>query len=140
MDSELLDDDGRFMGTRTTVYHLMPFFLDPRATEAEIARINDVTPEQVAAARAFVLHHPDEVLAQHLRIEERIAIGNPPEVNAKLREGLEVFQRFREWIKLKEELDQREMADVEGSEEIPTDYLSFRRWVAELKAPVAARS
>ena len=103
MDSDLIHDGGRFVGTRTTVYHLMPYFLDPGMTEGAIARLKEVTPEQVAAARAYVLQHPDEVLAQHLKIEERIAKGNPPEVIAAMERSSALFAEFRAWVSARRE-------------------------------------
>ena len=83
MSNEMIHDRGRgpeLIGTRITVYNLLPYFLDPSVTEADIARSYDLTPEQIAAARAFVLNNADSVLAEHLKIEERLARGNPPEV------------------------------------------------------------
>src|SRR5437763_14485979 len=81
--TDLIHDRGRgpeIRGTRITVYNLLPYFLDPTATEAYICRIYDLAPEQVAAARAYVLNNPDTVLAVHLGIEARMAAGNPPQV------------------------------------------------------------
>ena len=140
MHSDLIHEDGRLVGTRVNVLNLMPYFLNPTLTEAEIARLDGVTLEQVAAARAYVFNHPDDVLAQHLRIEERIAIGNPPELVEQLRKAHEIFVRFRQWTKLHEELDANELAELEGDEEIPTDYLSFRKWVLESRPRVTAGS
>ena len=78
MATDLLDR-GRIIGTRINVYNLFDYFLDP-TMKTYICKLYDLSPEQVAAARAYVLNNPDEVLAQHLRIEARIAAGNPPEV------------------------------------------------------------
>ena len=33
----------------------------------------ETTPDQIAAARAFILNNPDTVLTRHLEIEKRIA-------------------------------------------------------------------
>jgi hypothetical protein len=41
------------IGPRLTVYHLMPYFLDPTVTEAYLCRLYQLTPEQVSAARAY---------------------------------------------------------------------------------------
>jgi uncharacterized protein (DUF433 family) len=60
----LIQDQGcgpEITGTRITVYHLLQSFLDPTVTEEEICRIYDLTPLQVAAARAYVLSNPDTV-------------------------------------------------------------------------------
>ena len=75
----LLHDRGRgpeIRGTRITVYNLLPHLLDPTATEDYIARVNQLTPDQVASAQAYILNNPDTVLAEHLRIEQKIAAGN----------------------------------------------------------------
>jgi len=40
--------------------------------------------EQVGALIQYIHEHQDEVMAQNLAIEERIARGNPPEIEAKL--------------------------------------------------------
>lgn len=98
MDESLIHDRGRgpeIVGTRITVYHLLPYFLDPSATEAYICLVTQLTPEQVGAARAYVLNHADTVLAEHLKIEARIAAGNPPSVAEKARKTHETFVRFR---------------------------------------------
>lgn len=50
-------DRGRgpeILGARTTASHLLPYLLDPGATESEIAQIHNLTRAQVAAARAYV--------------------------------------------------------------------------------------
>ena len=94
MESDLIHDRGRgpeLVGTRITVYNLLPHFLDPTATEDMLCREYDLTPEQVAAMRAYALHHADTVLAEHLRIEERFAAGNPPEVIRQATETRKVF-------------------------------------------------
>jgi uncharacterized protein (DUF433 family) len=104
MTSELIHDPGRgpeIIGTRITVYNLLPDFLDPTATEADICRFYELTPEQVAAARAYVLNNPDSVLAKHLEIEARMAAGNPPEVIEQAKHTHESFLRFREWLMIR---------------------------------------
>ena len=50
-------DRGRgpeILGARTTASHLLPYLLDPGATESEIAQIHNLTRTQVAAARAYL--------------------------------------------------------------------------------------
>ena len=95
MANELIHDVGcgpEIEGTRITVYNLLPHFLDPDATEASICRRYDLTPEQVAAARAYVLNEPwHVVLGNYLQIEARIAAGNPPEVVEKAERTLPRF-------------------------------------------------
>lgn len=78
MPTDWIRDRGRcreIIGTRITVYNQLPGFLDATVTEAATASCYELTLEQVAAARAYVLNHPDAVLAEHLRIEARVAQG-----------------------------------------------------------------
>jgi len=78
MEHPLIHDRGRgpeLVGTRTTIYNLVPYFLKASWTEAGIAEANRVTVEQVAAMRAYFLDHFVEVMAGHERIEERIRKG-----------------------------------------------------------------
>jgi uncharacterized protein (DUF433 family) len=132
MTSALIEDRGRgpeISGTRITVYNLLPYFLDATATEEEICRINELTPQQVSAARAYVLNHPDTLLAEHLKIEERIAAGNPPEMKQWAERAKETFLRFRDW------LAQKERAEAESQEAEPESgplgFPRFREWIAE---------
>src|SRR5260370_6112685 len=101
MATDLVHDRGRgpeIVGTRITVYNLLPYFLDPAATEAYIARACGLTAEQVAVARAYVLNNPDTVMAEHLKIETRMSVGNPPEVIARAKQTHANFVRFKDWL------------------------------------------
>src|SRR5919108_6677053 len=105
MTPDVIQDRGRgpeIAGTRITVYNLLQSFLDPTVTEAEICRVYELTPEQVAAARAYVLSNPDTVLAEHLRIEEKMAAGNSPEVRQQAERAKSTFKSFKEWLAEKE--------------------------------------
>jgi uncharacterized protein (DUF433 family) len=137
MTSNLIHDRGRgpeIEGTRITVYNLLTDFLDPTATEDSICRMYDLTPEQVAAARAYVLNNLDTILAEHLEIEARMDPGNPPEVIERAKQTRANFQRFKEWLAERQRADARE--DTAGpdpangrpdSSGLPT----FREWLAE---------
>jgi len=106
METDVIKDRGRgpeIVGTRITVYHLLPYFLDPTATEEHIGRVHGLTADEVAAARAYVLNNPDAVLAEHLKIEERIAEGNPPQVIERAKRTHDTFVRFKEWLVGREE-------------------------------------
>jgi uncharacterized protein (DUF433 family) len=125
---ELIQDRGRgpeIAGTRITVYNLLQSFLDPTMTEDEICRIYDLTAHQVAAARAYVLGNPDTVLAEHLKIEERLAAANPPEVREKAGRAKAVFQSFEQWL-AESEAAVRE----EAGKERPGRFPTFREWLA----------
>ena len=136
MATDLIHDRGRgpeIRGTRITVYNLLPHFLDPTATEAYICRLYELTPEQVAAARAYVLNNPD-VLAAHLRIEARMAAGNTPEVIEQAKKTHETFLRFKDWLAKRQQTEDQEHtagpasgAGQNQSGQAPT----FREWLAE---------
>lgn len=130
MASDVIQDRGRgpeIAGTRITVYNLLQSFLDPSMTEEEICRVYELTPEQVAAARAYVLSNPDTVLAEHLRIEEKLAAGNPPEVRQQAERAKATFKRFKEWLAETEAAESGE----DGEGERPRRFPTFREWLAE---------
>lgn len=130
MASNVIHDRGRgpeIAGTRITVYNLLQSFLDPGTTEMEIGRVYELTPEQVAAARAYVLSNPDTVLAEHLRIEEKMAAGNPPEVKQQAERAKSTFKTFKKWLAEREAAESGEDAVRERPHQFPT----FREWLAE---------
>ncbi len=130
MGAECIVDRGRgpeVAGTRITVYNLLTHFLDATATEASICRLYDLTPEQVAAARAYVFAHADTVPAGHLRIEARIAEGNAPEVIAQARESRATLLRFKEW-------PAQQHKDGAGDRLGAGGRPSFREWLAGQEA------
>jgi len=134
MTTDLIHDRGRgpeLVGTRITVYNLLPYFLDVTATEAYICRAYSLTAEQVAAARAYILNNPDTVLAQHLKIEERIAKGNPPEVAEKAKEIHALFLRFKEWVTERNREDEQEREAARAANGGSAKFPSFREWLAE---------
>jgi uncharacterized protein (DUF433 family) len=130
MATDLIHDRGRgpeIAGTRITVYNLLTSFLDPTVTEEEICRVYELTARQVAAARAYVLSNPDTVLADHLKIEERIAAGNTPEAKAHAGRAMQTLREFKRW------LAEREVEDRQHQQEHPTTgrFPTFREWLAE---------
>ncbi len=128
MSPDLLHDRGRgpeIIGTRITVYNLLPYFLDPATTEAAIAELYDLTIEQVSAARAHVLNHADAVLARHREIEARLARGNPPELVEQLKNTHARLLKFREWRACR---DQAESAEAGRDRTSP--FPTFSEWLA----------
>ena len=122
------------IGPRLTVYNLLSDFLDPTATETYICQVYSLTPEQVAAARAYILNNPETVLARHLELEARIAKGNPPEVIERAKKTQETFIKFKEWLVQRREADARErMAEstVETGQADSPRLPTFREWLAE---------
>lgn len=100
MSTDLIRDRGRgpeVVGTRITVYNLLPYLLDASTTEKEVAEIYGLSVEQVASARAYVLNHADAVLSRHSEIEARLADGNPPQLVKQLEETHARLLEFRQW-------------------------------------------
>ncbi len=137
MVTDLIRDRGRgpeIEGTRLTVYNLLPDFLDPTATETYICRTYDLTPDQVAAARAFVLNNPDTVLAEHLKIEARMAAGNSPQVIERASQTRATFLSFRRWLAEREQAAAEGFSTASKSGSGPTGprtFPTFRQWLAE---------
>jgi len=131
MASNVIQDRGRgpeIAGTRLTVYNLLQSFLDPMVTEEEIGRLYQLTAQQVAAARAYVLSNPETVLAEHLRIEERMAAGNPPEVRAQAARAKATFKSFKQW------LAERVASEAAEEQSRPGRLPTFREWLKEREA------
>jgi hypothetical protein len=114
------------LGTRLTVYHLLDSFLDPSVTESDICRLYKLTAQQVAAARAFVLRNPEDVLAQHLKIEERLAAGNPPQAREAAERARATFKSYKEWLAERDAANHEE--DKQGR---PGRLPTFKEWLAE---------
>ncbi len=135
----MIHDRGRgpeIRGTRITVYNLLPHLLDPTATEDFICQVNRLTPEQVAAARAYILRNPDTILSEHLKIEERIAVGNSPQVIKRAEEARATFSKFKEWLSKREKegpTTPHSWATQEDAAGRAGSFTTFREWLAEQK-------
>jgi uncharacterized protein (DUF433 family) len=141
MKADLIHDLGQgpqIVGTRILVDHLVGHFLDPEVTEDSIRQRYDLTPEQVAAARAYAFRHPGETIERHLRVESRVAVGNSAELVEHATKARESFARFRDW------LAERERADADALVANGTDHSgsrlngswpSFKQWLAERESP-----
>jgi uncharacterized protein (DUF433 family) len=145
MTSNLIHDRGRgpeLVGTRITVYNLLVHFLEPDDTEAFICKLYDLTPEQVAAARAYVLNNPEQMLARHLEIEARMAAGNPLEVIEQARKTHETFVKFKEWLTEREKTRAEEVATESASTGAPASvhpFPSFHEWISQRESRPAER-
>lgn len=85
-----IHDRGRgpeLVGTRLTVYDIIPYRLAGDTPEyiAEVHRPGypALTAAHIELLFWYMDEHHDEVMAVHWKIEERIARGNPPEVEEK---------------------------------------------------------
>jgi uncharacterized protein (DUF433 family) len=133
MVKDLIHDRGRgpeIIGTRITVYNLLPYLLDPAATEDYVCRLYDLNPEQVAAARAYVLNNADVVLAEHMQIEARMNAGNPPEVIEAARRTHARLVQFKEWLGAQERSEAKSDASQSQGNCLKSDRPTFREWVA----------
>ncbi|HKI32327.1 MAG TPA: DUF433 domain-containing protein [Gemmataceae bacterium] len=86
--------NNRVDGLRVTIYDVL-HYLEAGRSAAEIADILSLTPEQVEAAVRYIGERRDEVMAAHRRIEERLARGNPPEIEAHARAGRARMEELR---------------------------------------------
>ena len=75
-------------GTRITVYDVLDYSEEGWHRDA-IAVFFRLSSMQVQCALDYIASHREEVDAEYQRIMERIARGNPPEVQARLDAGYE---------------------------------------------------
>jgi uncharacterized protein (DUF433 family) len=73
--------NNRIAGTRITVWDVVHYLEAGRSADY-IAEILPVSVEQMEAAIRYIEANKDEVMAVHRQIEERIARGNPPRIEA----------------------------------------------------------
>lgn len=136
----MIHDRGRgpeIMGTRITVYNLLPYLLDPDITEDSIATLYKLTMQQVAAARAYALNNATAVLARHREIEARIAAGNPPEVVEQMKATHARLLRFKEWLARSKRSD---VESQKGGSEVSDRFPTFEEWLVEHPPQPAERS
>jgi hypothetical protein len=102
----------------------------PRLT---FCRVYDLTSEQVAAARAYVLNNPETVLAEHSRIEAKLEAGNPPHVIEQAKQTRAAFLSFKKWLIEREPASAQgrgaESAS-EGDQACPRHIPTFREWLS----------
>jgi uncharacterized protein (DUF433 family) len=70
-------------GTRITVFDILPY-LEAGHSPTYIAAVLRLSTPEVEALIRYIEEHREEVLAENQKIDERIARGNPPEVEARL--------------------------------------------------------
>jgi uncharacterized protein (DUF433 family) len=101
--------NGRIDGLRITIYDIVHYLERGRSAE-RIAEILPLTLEQVQAAIRYIEEHKAEVMEVHRRIEERIARGNPPEIEAKLEQSR---LKMEAWIRERRRV-QNQNTEVNG--------------------------
>ena len=86
--------NNRVDGLRVTIYDVL-HYREAGRSAAEIADILLLTPEQVEAAVRYIDERRDEVMTTYRRIEERLARGNPPEIEAHAQAGRARMEELR---------------------------------------------
>jgi uncharacterized protein (DUF433 family) len=74
----------RLANSRINVYDVV-HYLEHGHSANYIALVLRITLAETQALIQYIEEHKEEVMAVHRKIEERIARGNPPEIEAKLR-------------------------------------------------------
>ena len=100
--------NNRIDGTRITVWDIV-HYLEKGRTPERIAEILSLPVEQVLAAVKYIDANKPEVMLVHKEIEDRIAKGNPPEVESILAENR---ARMQTWLK---ERRRAQPAEVNGA-------------------------
>jgi uncharacterized protein (DUF433 family) len=73
-------------GTRVTVFDVL-HYLDAGHGPTYIAAVLGISTPAVQTLMQYIEEHKEEVRAENQKILDRIARGNPPEVEARLRES-----------------------------------------------------
>ncbi len=113
MDAAIIEQGGspRIAGTRITVYDIV-HYLEAGRPPHEIAAILRLSLEQVQTAIRYIEEHKAEVMAVHREIEERIARGNPPEIEAKRAASR---ARMQAWLRERQHTKNQEEANGAGN-------------------------
>lgn len=88
MKPPTINDRARIEGTRITIYDVLTYSEDGWHPSS-IAAMLGVSTAQVKAALQYVAEHKEEVMEVYRSILARIERGNPPEIEAKLRQSHE---------------------------------------------------
>jgi len=129
MGLELLHDRGRgpeLIGTRITIYNLIPDFLNANKTEKAICDFYKISPQQVAAARTYVLENYDAVMAKHREIEEWLNQDNPPELVEHAKVVRVRMKLYKEWMNLRSEAARERNGDSS-----PGSFPTFEEWESD---------
>lgn len=95
MSSTIDEKTHRVIGTRTSVYLVMDYYVAKRPVD-EIAHDLRLTVGQVRDASDFIEANKELVQANYQEMLDRCARGNPPEVEAKLVKTREKMRKFLE--------------------------------------------
>ncbi len=150
MTTQLIHDRDRGRGrgpeiseTRITVYTLLPHFLDPKATEADICQLYDLNAKQVAAARAYVFQHADDVFEKHLIIEAKLNAKNSPGLIERAEKTRTTFSSFKRWLAQRERVEAQDQSltrSVNAELVDPKTFPTFLEWLADRESGVGEGS
>jgi uncharacterized protein (DUF433 family) len=102
----------RLANSRINVYDVVHYLEHGRSANY-IALVLGITLAETQALIQYIEEHKDEVMAVHRRIEERIARGNPPEVEAKRRIS------HAKLLALRAELERKRLQEESNGESPP---------------------
>ncbi|HRC44560.1 MAG TPA: hypothetical protein PLT27_10930 [Nitrospira sp.] len=83
--------------TRITLLNIIPY-IEEGFSEAEIRDILGLSLDQLCAALAYLKENRATLMEEHRKVEERLARGNPPEIEEKLAQSTRRFAKFKEWF------------------------------------------
>jgi uncharacterized protein (DUF433 family) len=87
-------ENGRIQGTRSSIYDIV-HYLENGFPPDEIAAVLNLSLDEVRAAMEHIDKNREQVMAVHREIEDRIARGNPPEVEEKFTQSRMRLQSWR---------------------------------------------
>jgi uncharacterized protein (DUF433 family) len=96
---------------RITVFDIIPY-LQAGFTPEAITWVLPISVDEVRALMKFIDDHRDEVMAINAQIEERIARGNPPDIEERLKDS-----PFHAFIMARQVERERKQAKEEGNGE-----------------------
>jgi hypothetical protein len=100
---------------RITVFDVLPY-LERGHHPTYIAALMGLSTREVEALARYIEEHRDEVMAMNARILERIARGNPPEVEARLQQSRARLHALREELRKKRAQEGNHEGDPDGRE------------------------
>jgi uncharacterized protein (DUF433 family) len=89
-------------GTRITVYDVWDYARVGHH-HTYIASVLSISSQQVKDALRYIEEHKDEIMADYQEILDRVARGNPPEIEAKFAQSRAKLEALRERLKREEE-------------------------------------
>lgn len=110
----IIDGSGtpRLANSRINVYDVVHYLEHGRSANY-IALVLRITLVETRALIQYIEEHKEEVMAVHRKIEERIARGNPPEIEGKLRVS------HAKLLALKAELERKRLREESNGEGHP---------------------